>query len=279
MKKRKKRRQFQKQTQQTLVFSIVVCFILLALGTWSLLENVKYMKHSTNDKMAQYAHHYNWSYLDKSEKIYRYEDKNYYSRFGIDVSVHQGEIDWAKVKKAGVQFAYIRLGYRGYQNGYLSEDTTFRYNIQEALKQKLPVGVYFFSQAINEKEAKEEAEFVLKRIRSYPISLPVVYDLETAGEGKNNRIGSLTKEDMTKHAIAFMKHIKNNGYEAMSYSSTQVYGRMYQLDVIQKYPVWIAEYDQVVKYPYQFRFWQYSSKGKIDGIHKPVDLNLQFIRK
>lgn len=254
---------------------IGVSFLLVTVWGWSFWKNSNDNKGMTKP----YAHDYHWSHLDRSKMIYRYEDSRYYSRFGIDVSSHQGRIDWSKVKKAGVQFAYIRLGYRGYQNGGLHEDTTFRYNIEEALKQNISVGVYFFSQAINEKEAKEEADFVLKRIRSYSISLPIVYDLETVPEAKRQRIGLLTKEDRTKQAVAFIKNIQQNGYKAMTYSSTKIFANMYQLDVIQKYPVWVAEYDQVVKYPYQFQFWQYSHKGRINGINRYVDLNLQLIRK
>lgn len=266
-------------TKVSLYFTLLMTVILALLGTWSFMNNVKNQSYSKGDSMSPFLHDYNWSHLDKTEQIFRYEDANYYSQFGIDVSTHQGKINWEKVKDSGVQFAMIRVGYRGYADGKVHEDNTFHYNIKEAIKHKIPVGVYFFSQAINEQEVKEEAQFLLERIRAYFISLPVVYDLEYVQQDSNRRIGLLTKEDMTRHAKLFMDTIRNNGYQAMIYSSTKVYGQMFELKEIQQYPVWVAEYDRTVRYPYQFQMWQYSQSGNIAGIGQPVDLNVWFVRK
>lgn len=262
-----------KKRKRKLSFKFIFILFLLGIGF--------FMKHSMVIKKEKelISHEYDWSKLNKSHFMYRYEDKNYYSRLGIDISSHQGKIDWLKVKQAGVQFAFIRVGYRGYTNGELHEDKFFRYNIQEAIKNNIAVGIYFFSQAISEKEAKEEADFTLERIRFYKINLPVVYDLEYVDEDKNKRIGLLSKEDMTKNAQTFLANVQSSGYQPMLYASTNFFAQMFQLEKIQTYYTWVAEYDQTVRYPYLFQFWQYSKDGKIDGIKTNVDLNIQFVRK
>ena len=118
-------------------------------------------------------------------QILSYEDDGYTSRFGVDVSRHQGAIDWKKAREAGVTFAFIRIGYRGYgKEGTLNLDQRFEENIVNAQKEGIDVGVYFFSQAINEEEAREEAEFVLDALEGYELQLPVVYDPESILDAK-----------------------------------------------------------------------------------------------
>ena len=194
---------------------------------------------------------------------------------GIDVSSHQKEIDWGQVAAAGVEFAMIRAGYRGYTKGTLNEDPYFRQNIQGALAAGLKVGVYFFSQAITVEEALEEARYTLQLIQSYPITFPVVFDWEEQDKDTSRTQGT-EEEVITACAIAFCETVKAAGYTPMFYASPS---KAYKLDLgyLSGYPFWLAHYtkDMVpTSYKYHFDIWQYTSKGSIPGIDGNVDVNI-----
>ena len=191
---------------------------------------------------------------------------------GIDVSKHQGEIDWKKVAADGIDFAFIRAGYRGSTEGKLAEDECFYDNIEGALKNHIQVGVYFYTQAVTEKEAKEEAEFLLEMLEPYDITYPVVLDLEEV-EGKSRTEG-LSQEDFTDAAIEFLDTIGNAGYQTMIYGNLKTFFIMLDMSRIEKYDKWFAYYYNPVYFPYEFTIWQYSSTGKVDGIDGDVDLNV-----
>ncbi|MCD7819833.1 MAG: lysozyme, partial [Lachnospiraceae bacterium] len=164
-------------------------------------------------------HSYDWSNLTSDGRYVSYEDDVYTSRVGIDVSYHQGEIDWQKVKDDGITFAFIRIGYRGYgERGLLCEDTKALEYIEEASQAGIDVGVYFFSQAINEEEALEEAEFVINQLQGIELQLPVVYDPESILDDEA-RTDDVSGEQFTKNTVVFCERIREAGYEPMIYSN------------------------------------------------------------
>lgn len=214
----------------------------------------------------------------KGDKLF-YKDDNFSSRLGVDVSYHQGSIDWEKVKADGYDFAMIRIGYRGYgTEGTLNLDTSFHDNIKNAQNAGLDVGVYFFAQAINEEEALEEAEFVLEYLNGYQLQLPVVYDPESILDDEA-RTDDVTGEQFTKNTEVFCKRIQEAGYDSMIYSN--MLWEAYELDLEQlaSYPIWYADYEPLPQTPYDFTMWQYSNSGTVDGIEGTTDLNIQFIEK
>ncbi len=224
-------------------------------------------------------HNYNWEYLTNDNSGISYEDQNYRIRKGIDVSHHQGDIDWDKVKASGYEFVIIRIGYRGYgQTGSLNQDRTFYTNIQEAQAVGLDVGVYFFAQAINEEEALEEANFVLDMLEGYSLQLPITYDPELIRDDEA-RTDNVTGEQFTKNTIVFCERIKDAGYEPMIYSNMVWEAELFDMEQLQEYPFWYADYEKIPQTPYDFSFWQYTETGKVDGIEGNVDLNIQFVAK
>ena len=197
------------------------------------------------------------------------------SRFGIDVSKWNGDIDWDKVKADGVEFVMIRCGYRGTTMGSLIEDPNFLMNIRGAKAAGLDVGVYFFTQAINEVEAVEEASMVIALCEGYELDYPVMIDSE--GAGGNGRADSLDVETRTKVCKAFCKTIENAGYEAGVYASRSWYNANLEVNKLEKYRIWLAEYRSTPLYSGYYDMWQYTSKGKVDGIEGNVDLNISYI--
>ncbi|MGN1299276.1 MAG: GH25 family lysozyme [Candidatus Scatovivens sp.] len=197
---------------------------------------------------------------------------------GIDVSKYQGNIDWAKVKSSGkVDFAMIRTGYRGYTVGNISEDVQFLNNIKGAYNNGIKVGIYFYSSAINETEAIEEANYVLNLINKYGvsnyISYPIVIDVEDF-EGTRNY--NLTVQERTNIVKAFCNTIKNAGFKPMVYSYTYFLENKLYMDQLTEYDTWIADYYGNTWYKRSFTIWQYTDKGKIDGIVGDVDLNYSY---
>lgn len=204
-------------------------------------------------------------------------DERYTYRLGVDVSHHQGAINWEKVKAAGYDFAFLRIGYRGYgEEGNICVDREFANNIRNAQAAGIEVGVYFFAQAINEEEAREEAQFVLANLEGYQLQLPVVYDPESILDAEA-RTDDVSGEQFTKNTIAFCEMLEEAGYEPMIYSN--MLWQAYELDLAQlgEYPIWYADYELKPQTPYQFEFWQYSNEGSVEGISGVVDLNIQMI--
>lgn len=224
-------------------------------------------------------HDYDFSRLSFENGVAHYEDENYRSQFGIDVSEHNRSVDWNVMKNAGVQFAYVRAGYRGYTEGVLHEDAYFRTNVEGALQSGIAAGVYFFSQAVSVEEVVEEAQFVLRLIDGYDISLPVVYDFEEYSPDIGARTNGLSQSERTENAIAFLETIKNAGYEAMLYASAYTYMTLFNAYALTDYPLWVAHYASLPDYPYAFTMWQYSESGNANGIPAGIDLNIAFIPK
>ena len=197
------------------------------------------------------------------------------TRKGIDVSKFQGKINWKKVANDGIDFAYMRLGYRGYGSGKIVLDETFEYNIEKSTAAGLDVGVYFFTEAVNEKEAVEEAEFVLENLEDYKVDLPIVLDVEESASS-DSRTKDLTKEDRTKAVIAFCERIKEAGHEVMIYGNTKSLMVMMDNEKLEDYDKWFAYYKYPLRFPYKMKMWQYTSSGTVDGIDGGVDINIMF---
>ncbi|MGN0531184.1 MAG: GH25 family lysozyme [Eubacterium sp.] len=201
----------------------------------------------------------------------RFEGEKIYE--GIDVSKHNGVIDWKKVKAAGVDFAIIRVGYRGYGgSGSLNKDVKFDDNMQGAIDAGLQVGVYFYSQAITTAEAKAEAEYAIKYTKKYNFSLPIFYDYEFAdvSTGRLDKAwkdGKLNKSKMTDNAIAFCDTVKKAGYDAMVYANKSFLTNCVSHKTITDagYKIWLAHYNTSTGFDGDFTIWQYSSKGRISG--------------
>ncbi len=196
--------------------------------------------------------------------------------FGIDVSRWNEAIDWTKVKDAGVGYAIIRVGYRGSVTGSLVEDYYFKKNIEGAIQAGIPVGVYFFTQAIDQVEAVEEASMVLELCKDYKLTYPIFIDTE--GAGGEGRADGLDVKTRTAVCEAFCETIRNSGHQAGIYASKNWYNN--KLDTSRlpdNIVIWLAEYSDAPTYDKKYHMWQYSSSGRIVGIEGRVDLNLSFL--
>ncbi len=196
------------------------------------------------------------------------------SMIGVDVSSYQGTIDWQQVKAAGIEFAMIRIGGRGYGlEGYLYEDKMAYTNYCGAKEAGLLVGVYFFSQSITPDEAKEEARYALKLTEGWELDLPIVYDWEHIdGDVRTAYVNDWT---LTSCTDAFCREIEAAGKQPMVYVSPW-FGNL-KLYRLNKYPQWIALYKDEMTYDYRFDMWQYTCTGSVPGIQGDVDLNVYIV--
>ncbi|MBR5762721.1 MAG: hypothetical protein IKX87_11940 [Lachnospiraceae bacterium] len=196
--------------------------------------------------------------------------------FGIDVSTWNGTIDWKQVAKSGVSYAIIRCGYRGTTYGSLVEDNKFASNIKNASDAGIKVGVYFFTQAVSEAEAVEEASMCLSLVEGYKLSYPIFVDVES-GSG-NARANGLSKEARTAIVKAFCKTISNSGYKAGVYANKNWLNTKLNATELTAYTIWLAQYASAPTYnTTRYDLWQYSSQGSIKGISGNVDLDLSYL--
>lgn len=195
---------------------------------------------------------------------------------GIDVSSYQGEVDWHQVAEAGVDFAIIRLGYRGYESGKLVEDKFARQNLEGAAEAGIQLGVYFFSQALNPNEAREEARFVLDMIDPYEIAMPVVFDWEHVNS-ETARTNGMNPYAATDCAQAFLEVIDEAGYWPMMYFNSFQSRKLFYLDQLMDYDFWLALYSDRMSFPYKVDMWQYTCTGTIPGVIGDVDVNVLFL--
>lgn len=195
---------------------------------------------------------------------------------GIDVSSHQGDIDWAAVAGDGISFAMLRIGNRGYSQGGLQADSSFETNLAGARDNGLLVGCYFFSQAVSVEEAQEEADFVLSLLADRPMDLPVVFDWEHIEGQEEARSNNVDSETVTACAIAFCDRIAQAGYQTAIYRNGMLGYLHYDVSQLEAYDAWYAEYAAWPSYAYAFNLWQYSDTGTVAGISGNVDLDLWF---
>ncbi len=203
---------------------------------------------------------------------------------GIDVSKYQASINWTKVKKAGIDYAFIRCGYSGTSAGTLNRDSYFETNIKNAYNAGVKIGIYYFSQARNTAEALAEANYTLSLINQYKsyITLPVVYDFEA--QSSSYRAYGLSKTRVTNNTIVFCNTIKNAGYKVMYYGNPSELASSFDSTKLTSYPCWLAQYPSLVKtsktlkssYTGNYLFWQYSSAGSVSGISGNVDMNFYY---
>lgn len=199
--------------------------------------------------------------------------RSYGISYGIDVSEWQGDIDWQKVKATGIKFAIIRCGFRQIEGSEIIEDDKYRQNIEGATNAGLKVGVYFYGTAKNEKEAIEEAEFTIGLIKDYELSYPVVYDTEAFDMG---RLKNIDYSTLTDNAITFTETVGSYGYETMVYSYYNAFSYMLDTGKFDGKLIWLAHFADRTNYRGNYDMWQYSSKGKVDGIKTEVDLNISY---
>ena len=204
---------------------------------------------------------------------------------GIDVSEFQGNIDWKAVADSGIDFAMIRVGYRGMKNGEIKEDACAKYNLQEASKNGLKIGAYFFSTAVTEEEAKEEAEWTKNLLSGYPVTYPVAYNCE-GFQNPSSRQYELSVEERTKLADAFLKSIEEGSYTGMFYAAKNELddNNLWNADDLSlNYRIWVAQYSDQTwpektksDYTGDHVMWQYTNQGKLDGIKGAVDFNVAY---
>jgi len=253
-----------------------------------MLDSGQYYFIEKNDSLAPNT--YNTQWFKKDEKGFveyiaepvedsenTEEDAFFQGPFykGIDVSKFQGEIDWKKVKESGIDYAIIRVGIRGYTEGLIVEDEFFQQNIEGALAENIPVGVYFFTAAVNEQEIREEAQFVIDKLKEYDVTYPVYLDIEDV-KSKNCRTNHLTSEQRTDLAEIFLQMVEEAGYIPGLYGNLKSYMLMLDLTRLESYDKWLATYTLPVYYPYEYKMLQYSESGRLAGIEGDVDLNISF---
>ncbi len=195
---------------------------------------------------------------------------------GVDVSSHQGEIDWRAVAGDGVEFAMLRAGGRYYVSGELFEDKCFRQNLEGAAAAGLETGVYFFSQAVTVEEAREEARFLLERLDGRTLDGPVVFDWENISNA-SARTDGVDPATVTAMADAFCREVEAAGYDPMIYFNQYIAYLLYDLAGVARYPFWIAQYGPEPGFYYDFQMWQYTDAGAVAGVDGPVDLNLRLV--
>ena len=212
-----------------------------------------------------------WETDDKG--FMNYNKEGYSSSVGIDISQWVEDIDFTAVKKYGVEYVILRLGYRGYTEGGLFSDENFEKYIKAAQKAGLKVGVYFVTQAISEDEAVEEAEYVLKYISGHKIEMPVYIDMEEVYD--TARTDELTADDFTRVAAAFCKKVEEAGYRGGIYANETWFNNKLDFDKIKHYDIWLAKYSDILSTDLAINMWQYSSEGTVDGTEMWVDMNVR----
>ena len=198
--------------------------------------------------------------------------QNVKSYAGVDVSAYQGNVDWKKVKQSGIDFAIIRLGYRGYESGKLVEDTYAKENLQEAKEAGLRIGAYFFSQALSIKETDEEIAYMLEILGDTHLDMPLVLDWEIpASSARTKNMDARTLTDIQRH---FCGQMRDRGYTPMVYFNWHQSENLYYLSELEDYPFWLALYQDRMTYPWRVEMWQWTDKGRVPGIDGYVDLNV-----
>ena len=221
-------------------------------------------------------HNWDFSNIDNSGLLKNYvEADGSKKKVGIDVSEHQGVIDWPTVSQY-VDFAFVRVGYRGYANGNIVGDPYFFSNVAGASENGIDVGVYFYSQAITYEEGVEEAQFVLSQIGDRELTYPIVLDREDPMQD-DARTNNLSMRQHTDAALGFLETIEAAGKPVMIYTNRIYFALYLDTEAVYKYPVWYAQYADEPDWPYEFAIWQYTESGQIPGIYGSVDMNLQML--
>lgn len=222
-------------------------------------------------------HEYDFTKLVCQSKLMKYYvDGKQVSFVGADISKFQDYVDFVKLKKAGIDFVMLRVGFRGYSTGQLVLDDYFLDNIKRATDAGLEAGVYFFSQAITKEEALEEANMVLENIKDYNVTYPVAFYMDSV-ENDTARIDDLSKTERTAITKTFLDTIKDAGYNPIIYGDKEWLIKKIDMSKLTAYDVWLSQITDVPDYPYKFTMWQYCTDAIVDGIAGYADLNISFI--
>lgn len=216
------------------------------------------------------------AFYSSGDYIY-YDGDEYTAMQGVDVSFYQGDIDWEQVRAAGISFAMIRAGYRGYQSAAIQVDEKFYQNLNGALAAGLDVGVYFYSQAVTPEEAREEANFVLQLIEGYDISFPIAFDWEHISDD-TARTDDIHSDVLTDCCLAFCDTIRNAGYDPIVYFYRSLGYHEYEMDRLKGLDFWFSGTGAYPDYYYEIAMWQYSYTATVPGIPTNTDLNLYFMK-
>ncbi len=212
--------------------------------------------------------------IDENGMMTYYIDNEVASCMGVDLSEFQGEVDFEKLKEQGFTFVILRIGGRYYsQEGGMYVDTNLHNYYKGAIDAGLKVGGYFFSQATNEEEGVEEAQYAIDQIRGMKFDYPIAFDWETI-EGDSARTDDVSGENLTNAAIAFCDAVEENGFKSIIYSNTNLMYYKYDLERLKDYEFWVADYENHPSMYYNFTMWQYNVEGQVDGIDGPVDMNI-----
>lgn len=200
------------------------------------------------------------------------------SYVGVDISKHTGKVNFSSLKAAGVDYVMIRLGSRGYSTGQITLDENFKENIEGAIEAQLDVGIYFYSQAISQDEAVQEANFVAQNLEPYRahIKYPVAFNMGFVSNDKS-RIEGLSREDKTAVSISFLDAVRASGYVPMVYGDKEWLLKEVDLTKLQDYDVWLSQEEEIPDYPYRYAMWQYNTDGVLNGIDGGADLNICFV--
>lgn len=260
-----------------LALALVVVGVSACNATSALLNGPSQEETSRSANTKQpYVSPYDFSGLSQQNGRFSYSENGVEkSQTGIDVSEMQGTIDWEQVASDGIQFAFVRAGYRGTTEGGLFADARLNENLTGAANAGLQTGVYFYSQATSVEEAQEEADFVLDQLGGRKLDLPITFDHEK-DTTVNARGNNVDRDTLTAAALAFCQRIEQAGYRSMVYGNKVDIARM-NLDSLGDRPVWFAEYNALrPSGQFDFVMWQYSNTGSVAGISTPVDMNLRF---
>lgn len=208
-------------------------------------------------------------YMENGRKI---------SYVGADISKHTGKVYFPSLKAAGVDYVMIRLGSRGYTTGQITLDENFKENIEGAIEAQLDVGIYFYSQAVSQDEAVQEANFVVQNLEPYRahVKYPVAFNMGFVSNDKS-RIEGLSREDKTTVTISFLDAVRASGYVPMIYGDKEWLLKEVDLTKLQDYDVWLSQEEEIPDYPYRYAMWQYNTDGVLNGIDGGADLNICFV--
>lgn len=208
-------------------------------------------------------------YMENGRKI---------SYVGVDISKHTGKVYFPSLKAAGVDYVMIRLGSRGYTTGQITLDENFKENIEGAIEAQLDVGIYFYSQAVSQDEAVQEANFVVQNLEPYRahVKYPVAFNMGFVSNDKS-RIEGLSREDKTTVTISFLDAVRASGYVPMIYGDKEWLLKEVDLTKLQDYDVWLSQEEEIPDYPYRYTMWQYNTDGVLNGIDGGADLNICFV--
>lgn len=218
---------------------------------------------------------FNNKLINENNKI-KYKDGDKESVAGIDLSKHNGNVDFSKLKEAGIDFVMLRIAARGYGSGIINLDEKFVEYATAAKSNGIDIGVYFYSQAINKDEAIEEACYAVGAVANFGVKYPIAIDVETV-EGDASRTDNLTVNERSEYVKAFCDTVKQYGYNPIIYANKSMLVAGLDLKMLDEYDVWLADTSVPTDYPYDFSMWQYNNTGAIDGIEGNVDLNISFI--